>query len=163
MVPKKNKAIFLDRDGVINKEIDDYITSVDLFELNTGLIPFLKQRRDEGYIFIVITNQGAIEKGKLTKEELQRIHEKMTRELIAEGIELAAIYYCPHHSDLSNCLCRKPKSLMIEKAMARFDIDVSASFIIGDKPRDVACGEAAGVKGIYIPSNQVADLLKMNW
>lgn len=163
MVNKKNKAIFLDRDGVINKEIDDYITSVDLFELNKGLIPFLQKRHEEGYLFIVITNQGAIEKGKLTTSELHHIHEKMTRELLAEGIELAAIYYCPHHSDLSNCLCRKPKSLMIEKSLARFDIDATASYIIGDKPRDVACGEAAGVKGIYIPSNQVTDLLKMTW
>ncbi len=153
-IEKKQKAIFLDRDGVLNREIDDYITSVELLEPDMKIVPFLKQKQEEGYLLIVITNQGAIEKKRLTHETLHAINKKLIEAFDAEGIRFTEIYYCPHHTTLSKCLCRKPHSLMVEKAVARFGIDIYKSIMIGDKDRDKDCSEGAGVMGIVIPDNQ---------
>jgi dihydrofolate reductase len=155
---KKAKAVFLDRDGVLNRETDDYITSANDLVINYDIVPFLKERQEEEYKLIVITNQGAIEKKRLTHEALGEIHEKLKNEYRAEGIEFDEIYYCPHHSDLSKCLCRKPEPLMIEKAMARFNINPNESFMIGDKERDIVCAEKAGVLGVLIESNEVGEI-----
>jgi dihydrofolate reductase len=155
---KKEKAIFLDRDGVLNREIDDYITSTSDLRINDAIVPFLVQKRKEGYKLIVITNQGAIEKQKLTREALEEIHEKLRQGFHSEGVDFDEIYYCPHHSDISKCLCRKPEPLMIEKAMARFNINPNESFMIGDKLRDIVSAETAGVLGVIIPSNEVDDI-----
>ena len=146
------KAIFLDRDGIINTEIDHYITSPEAFEVNEGVAEFLTLMQQRGYLLIVITNQGGIAKGLYTQDTLQAIHEKMFRNL--PDIHFAAVYYCPHHPDFGLCLCRKPDSLMVEKALARFNIDPKHSYFIGDKERDVACGRKAGVQhNILVPSN----------
>ena len=110
------KAIFLDRDGVINNEESNYyIFRTEEFFLNKGIAEALKEFRDRGYIFIVITNQGGISKSFYTHEDVKLVHEKMIHLLAEHDIELAEIYYCPHHSDNENCLCRKPKSISIEK------------------------------------------------
>src|ERR1700752_69200 len=103
-----NKAIFLDRDGVTNREIGNYITSVDLFEMNPNLGEVLKEFKEKGYLLIIITNQGGIAKSMYTHEILADIHNKMNRSLTEQGILLDDIYYCPHHPDFSKCLCRKP-------------------------------------------------------
>lgn len=146
------KAIFLDRDGIINKEINHYITSPDAFELNDGVAEFLTLMQLRGYLLIVITNQGGIAKGLYSVETLHRIHDKMRN--ILPGIRFSAVYYCPHHPDFGQCLCRKPDSVLVEKALARFDIDPLQSYFIGDKERDVACGNKAGVKhNILVPPN----------
>jgi D-glycero-D-manno-heptose 1,7-bisphosphate phosphatase len=148
------KAIFLDRDGVINKEIGDYVTSHNDFEVLEHVVPNLKKLKDAGFIFIVITNQGGIAKGLYTHDELSIIHKKMNDYLAHHQLQFTEIYYCPHHPATSNCLCRKPGSVMIEKAIAKYDINPALSFMIGDKERDVEASQAAGVKGFLIEANE---------
>ncbi len=148
-----NKAIFLDRDGVINVERGDYTWLLEDFKLNDGLIEALKIFREKKYHLIVITNQGGIAKGLYKKEEVEYLHLHLVRALKNHRIELAEIYYCPHHPDIGKCICRKPDSQLLEKAIARFSIDASLSYFIGDADRDVEAGKKAGVKTIKIDPN----------
>jgi D-glycero-D-manno-heptose 1,7-bisphosphate phosphatase len=149
-----HKAIFLDRDGVISNNSDHYyITRLEEFEFNPGVVGALMELQERGYIFIVITNQGGISQGENTMESVDKIHKYMSGILYYEGIEIQEIYYCPHHTDNEACLCRKPLPLMIEKALARCDIDPAPSYFIGDSERDVEAGEAAGLQTILIKSN----------
>lgn len=151
----KNKAIFLDRDGVLNKELGDYVCRVEDFKVLEHNYVTLKQLQDKGYILIVITNQGGLAKGWYSRETLNAMHDHLKASYEANGVHFAEIYYCNHHPEYNGkCLCRKPGSLMLEKALARFEIDPSASYFIGDRERDVIAGELAGVKGILINSDQ---------
>jgi D-glycero-D-manno-heptose 1,7-bisphosphate phosphatase len=149
-----NKAVFLDRDGVINFDPGDYTYSLSEFKLNDGIIENLKSLYDNNYLLILITNQGGISKKLYSHQNVEEIHAYLAKELKNVNVELAEIYYCPHHSINEECICRKPSSLMIEKALARFDIDPEKSFMLGDKMRDVECAEGAGVKGIKVELNQ---------
>ena len=148
-----NKAVFLDRDGVINHDPGDYTYNLSEFKLNDGIVENLKKLYNNGFLIILITNQGGISKKIYTHQNGEEIHRYFKNELKKAGVELAEIYYCPHHSINEECICRKPSPLMIQKAMARFDIDPAKSFMIGDKDRDVASAEAAGVKGIKVEIN----------
>ena len=157
-----NKAILLDRDGVLNKEIGDYVYVLDKLEFVEGVVEILKKCRDLGYIFVVVTNQSGIAKGIYDHADLKVIHDAMNKYFLEEGIEIKEFYYCPHHPDYSHCLCRKPGSMMVEKALARFDIDPSKSFLVGDRDRDIEAGEAVGVTGVKIESNEgLTSLLKL--
>ena len=147
-----NKAIFLDRDGVINKEIG-YVFRTEDFVLTDDIIPSLKKFRDAGFLFIVITNQSGIAKELYTYEDVSKVHAHMLGLLNEHGISIAEIYYCPHHPDVESCICRKPDSGMIEKAIARFNIDASKSYFIGDKERDIQAAEKAGLKAFLIESD----------
>ncbi|MBI1222631.1 MAG: HAD-IIIA family hydrolase [Bacteroidetes bacterium] len=148
-----NKAIFLDRDGIINKEIGDYVYKLEEFEINEGVVEALKYWRSKGYKLIIITNQGGIAKGMYSHEDVHLLHQYLHTFLNQEGIHLDAIYYSPHHPDFGNSLSRKPGSLMIEKALARFDLDPKQSVMIGDRPRDIEAAEGAGVRGILVDAN----------
>ena len=149
-----HKAIFLDRDGVISNNRDHYyLTRAKDFQFNPGVAETLLELQDRGYIFIVITNQGGISQGKNSVENVDNIHDHRLHLLNHEGIEIREIYYCPHHSDNEACLCRKPLPLMIEKALARYNIDPQQSWFIGDSERDVEAGKAAGVQTILIKAN----------
>lgn len=150
----QKRAVFLDRDGVINVERGDYISRFEDFEILPHVAPGLQCLRDAGFIFIVITNQGGIAKGLYDVNELSKMHAFMESELLKIGVQFADIYYCPHHPDFGNCLCRKPHSLLVEKAISKHRINPENSIFIGDKPRDIACGEAVGVKGILIEPNE---------
>lgn len=151
----RNKAVFLDRDGVLNKELGDYVCRVEDFKILEHNFEPLKQLQDRGYILIVITNQGGLAKGWYTREILDAMHQHLKSTYESNGIHLAEIYYCNHHPEYNGkCLCRKPGSLMLEKALARFEIDASKSYFIGDRERDVIAGELAGIKGILINSDQ---------
>ena len=155
----KNKAVFLDRDGVINRDILDYTWRVRDFVFLDGIFEASRQLQEKGYILIVITNQGGIAKGLYSHEDVNALHELMTRKFSEHGIVLTEIYYCPHHDVAGKCICRKPGSLLVEKAVARFEIDPARSFFIGDRDRDVMAGEGAGVKGILVDVND--DLRKV--
>lgn len=148
-----NKAVFLDRDGVINIERGEYTYRLYDFILTDGLIEALKTFIEKGYLLIVITNQGGIAKDLYSIYDVENIHNFLKTTLEKEGIKFREIYYCPHHPDFGKCLCRKPGSLMLEKAIARFDIDASKSYFIGDNDRDVDAGKAAGVQTIKIEPN----------
>jgi D-glycero-D-manno-heptose 1,7-bisphosphate phosphatase len=150
-----NKAAFLDRDGVINVDVLDYTSQIKDFTLLPGVFEGLKQLQNSGYLLIIITNQGGIAKGLYTKEDVDTLHNWMCAELAKQGIILTAIYFCPHHDVSGKCLCRKPGSIMLEKAMARFDIDATQSFFMGDKDTDVQAAERAGVRPVKVVVNSV--------
>jgi len=150
-----NKAVFLDRDGVLNRELGDYVCRFEDFKVLEHNFGALKELQDRGYLLIVITNQGGLAKGWYSPETLEKMHHHLKEVYSRNGIRLTEIYYCRHHPEYNGkCLCRKPGSLMLEKAMARFNIEASASYFIGDRERDVIAGETAGVRGILINSDQ---------
>jgi D-glycero-D-manno-heptose 1,7-bisphosphate phosphatase len=147
------KVVFLDRDGVINRERGDYTYRIVDFELNPSLIPALLHWQQLGYDFIVITNQGGIAKGRYTHQDVKRLHEHMLKLLKEKHVEVLDVYYCPHHDAVSNCLCRKPGALLIEKAVARYKVDVKQSLMIGDRDRDIEAAAGLGLKGAKVESN----------
>lgn len=154
------KAVFLDRDGVLNNEESNYyIHRTEDFFLNEGIGKALKKLKAKGYLFIVITNQGGISKGLYTSEDVEKVHEKLRNLLKEFDVELAEIYYCPHHSDNENCLCRKPKTISIEKAIARFNISKEESWFVGDRETDIEAGEKTGLKTIIVKANQDMEFL----
>jgi D-glycero-D-manno-heptose 1,7-bisphosphate phosphatase len=157
------KAVFLDRDGVLNKELGDYVCRFEDFKILEHNFTALKELQDRGYLLIVITNQGGLAKGWYSVEVLDKMHAQLKRTYAEQGVLISEVYYCNHHPEYNgNCLCRKPGSLMLEKALARFEIDASQSFFIGDRERDVIAGEAAGVTGILIDSDQpIGDILSL--
>jgi D-glycero-D-manno-heptose 1,7-bisphosphate phosphatase len=147
-----NKAVFLDRDGVINVE-RGYTHRLEDFTILPDLIEVLQLLQKKNYLLIVISNQSGIAKGLYKQSEVEVLHKYMIDEFAKNGITLSEIYYCIHHPDISNCICRKPDSLFVEKALARFNIDASKSYFIGDKERDTEAAEKGGVKGILIEAN----------
>lgn len=147
------KAVFLDRDGVINKEIGQWVYRQKDFEFNRDIIEALLLLKKKGFVLFIITNQSGIAGKIYNHEDVSILHRFMLSVLEKMAIEIAEIYYCPHHESSGKCLCRKPGSLMIEKALARFNIDAAGSYMIGDKERDVIAAERAGVRGVLIPSN----------
>lgn len=149
----KVKALFLDRDGVINMERGDYTWKKEDISLLPDLIPFLHSAKKKGYTFFVITNQGGIGKGIYTTKEYLEVEQYIADLLAGENLFFEEVYYCPHHPTTGKCLCRKPGSLLLEKAIARFNIDAGISVMIGDRERDVVAANGAGVKGILIESN----------
>ncbi|MFN5889357.1 MAG: D-glycero-alpha-D-manno-heptose-1,7-bisphosphate 7-phosphatase [Bacteroidota bacterium] len=148
------KALFLDRDGVINHDPGDYTKSLAEFELLPGVIDTLKSWHSNGFLLIVITNQGGLDKQLYQPHDVHAMHQYLQGLCIANGFRITDFYFCPHHPDFSGkCLCRKPGSLMIEKALHQYDINPIQSLMIGDRERDVLAAQGAGVKGIQIPTN----------
>lgn len=156
---QKQKAIFLDRDGTINKT-NGFITRLEQFELISGVAEAIKKINKSGYLAIVITNQPVIARGDCTFEELALIHEKMETELGKKGAFIDGIYFCPHHTDKGfpeerpeykcDCNCRKPKAGLFLQAAKDFNIDLSQSYMIGDNENDLKAGENAGCKESFI-------------
>ena len=155
----KQKAIFLDRDGTINKYVG-FLRNIDDFELIDGVAEAIRKINESGYLAIVVTNQPVIARGEVSFEELEEIHNKMETLLGKEGAYLDAIYYCPHHPHKGyegerpelkiDCDCRKPKPGMLLKAAADFNIDLSQSWMVGDGENDVKAGLNAGCKTALI-------------
>lgn len=151
----KQKAIFLDRDGTINKYVG-FLRNIDDFELIEGVSEAIKLINQSGYLAIVVTNQPVIARGEVTWEELHEIHRKMETLLGKDGAYIDGIYICPHHPDKGfegerpeykiDCECRKPKPGLLLKAAHDFNIDLSQSIMIGDSDRDVEAGENAGCR-----------------
>ncbi len=159
-----NKAVFLDRDGVINRDRQEYTFRVEDFVMLGHLGEVLCGFMEKGYLLIVITNQAGISRGLYGHGDVHKVHDHMVRSLEDEGVRITDIYYCPHYTSLGRCICRKPDSGLLEKALARYDIDPASSYFIGDKPRDMEAAEKAGVKGIRMTTNgdlrTVRDLVK---
>lgn len=147
------KALFLDRDGVINLERDDYVWKPEDFRLCPNIAKNLKVFQDANYLLIVITNQGGIAKGLYEHADVKRTHAYMKDLLAAEGVQIDEIYYSPYHDSKGKSLGRKPGSLLFEKAIYSFDIDPKQSFMIGDKERDTIPAEKLGIKSFLIEKN----------
>jgi len=150
-----NKAIFLDRDGVINRSDDTYyIHRPEDFTINEGVVEALLELQEKGYLLIIITNQGGISRGIYTHKDVERLHRIMLDEFEHHGIRIEEIYYCPHHPEQEECLCHKPRSLMLEKAIARFQVSPGNAYFIGDSERDVEAASRAGVHPVKVDCNQ---------
>ena len=155
----KQKAIFLDRDGTINKYVG-FLRNINEFELLDGAADAIKKINASGYLAIVITNQPVIARGEVSFEELERIHNKMETLLGKKGAYLDAIYFCPHHPHKGyegerpelkfDCDCRKPKPGMLLKAAQDFNIDLAQSWMIGDGENDIRAGQNAGCQTAFI-------------
>lgn len=149
------KAVFLDRDGVINHDEGNYTTSVADFEVITGNIEQLKKWSDKGYGLIIITNQGGVDKGLFTEDQVKGMHQYLQGLCALQGFTIDSFYYCLHHPEITGkCLCRKPGSLMIEKALHHYGLNPSNCVMIGDRDRDIDAAAAAGVRGILIGMNE---------
>ncbi|GAB3238732.1 D-glycero-beta-D-manno-heptose 1,7-bisphosphate 7-phosphatase [Hymenobacter seoulensis] len=142
-----NKAVFLDRDGVLNAEIGEYVWEPEKFVVLEGVPESLARLKQAGYYLIVVTNQAGIAKGLYTPEHVQACHAKLQQ---AAGNLIDAFYFAPGHPSVSESLLRKPDSLMLEKAIARFQLDPSQCWMIGDRLRDMQAGQKAGVRGILV-------------
>jgi D-glycero-D-manno-heptose 1,7-bisphosphate phosphatase len=149
----KQKAVFLDRDGTMNRYVG-YLTKPEDFELLPGVAEAIRKINLSGYLAIVVTNQPSIARGELTYDGLDEIHRKMETLLGQQGAYVDHIYFCPHHPDKGfpgevpslkiDCSCRKPKPGMLLQAAEDFNIDLSSSWMIGDDERDVGAGKNAG-------------------
>lgn len=158
----KQRAVFLDRDGTINKYVG-FLRNIDEFELLPDVADAIRAINASGYLAIVVTNQPVIARGEVTYSQLQEIHNKMETLLGAEGAYLDAIYYCPHHPHKGydgeipelkiDCECRKPKPGMLLKAAEDFNIDLSQSWMVGDGEKDIKAGIAAGCRTALIGSD----------
>jgi D-glycero-D-manno-heptose 1,7-bisphosphate phosphatase len=149
-----NKAIFLDRDGVINRKGSSYyVFREEEFLFNKGVFEALKYFVSKGFLLIVITNQGGISKKLFTVAQLEKLHKFMINQLKSAGIELTDIYYCPHHPDNEQCRCRKPGTLLFERAIKKYRIDTAESYMIGDSEIDIQAAEKMGIKGLLVSSN----------
>ena len=155
----RQKAIFLDRDGTLNKYVG-FLRDINELELLDGVTDAVKEINASGYLAVVVTNQPVIARGEVTVPELNGIHNRLETLLGNEGAYIDGLYYCPHHPDKGfegeipelkfECSCRKPKPGMLIKASEDLNIDLKASWMIGDGKNDVEAGRNAGCRTIYI-------------
>ncbi len=148
----KSKAIFLDRDGVINVD-KNYVYKIEDFEFKEGIFDLLKKLQKLNYQLFIITNQSGIARGYYTKEDFQKLSLWMLNEFEKRGIFIKKLYYCPHLPD-DKCECRKPKVGMLKSADKEFGVDIKNSWLIGDKESDIKAGENFGIKNTILISNE---------
>lgn len=145
--------LFLDRDGVINKNpvYRDYIKKPSEFYFLPGAGKAISMLNDAGFDIVVISNQAGVAKGLFSREDLKRIDQKMLEGLKAQGARIRKSYYCIHHPD-ADCQCRKPKTGLIKKAIGKRKLDRKNSYFIGDTERDIATGKKFGLKTVAVLS-----------
>lgn len=144
------KALFLDRDGVINVE-KDYLYKIEDFEFIEGIFDLCKFFQAQGYLIIVATNQSGIARNYYSEEDFNILTDWMIKEFKKQNIEIAKVYYCPHHPKISGkCDCRKPNPGMFLDAKNEFKIDLKNSVMVGDKERDIEAALNAGVQETYL-------------
>ena len=144
------KALFLDRDGVINKE-KNYLYKIKDFEFLDGVFETCRYFQELGYIIIIITNQAGIARGKYSEEDFTLLTEWMLNEFKKNYVTITEVYHCPHHPDFTGeCECRKPNPGMLLKAQKDFEIDMKNSILVGDKNSDIEAGINAGIGSNYL-------------
>lgn len=143
-----NKAVFLDRDGTIARDVH-YCRRPEDFEILPTVPEAIRLLNENGFKVVVITNQSGIARGYFTEETLAQIHQKMRDELAKYGARVDAIYYCPHHPD-DGCECRKPKTALFHKAARELNIDFYSSYVVGDMQMDVDAGKALGCQTVLV-------------
>lgn len=148
-----HKAVFLDRDGVINEERKDYVKNVNEFVIFEYVAQAINLLKKKGYLVIVITNQSAINRNLLSHHMLKKIHDTLENYLENHGTSLDGIFYCPHRPD-EECLCRKPKPGLLLKASRDLDINLKNSWMIGDCEKDIEAAKSVGCNWILIKKDQ---------
>ncbi len=158
MRKRRNSALFLDRDGVINRKAKegDYIKSGEEFQFLRGAKGAIRKLNKKGFLVIVVSNQRGVSKGIMTEADLKEIDTKMQEGLRKVGARIDGIYYCPHDIP-DHCGCRKPAPGLLFRAAKEQDIDLDRSWIIGDSPSDIEAGKRAGCKTIFIRSSPQQD------
>jgi D-glycero-D-manno-heptose 1,7-bisphosphate phosphatase len=149
------KAIFLDRDGVLNRKLpeNNYVRCPSEFDLLPEVLPALRIFRQLGFALVVITNQRGIGRGLMTDDDLHKVHNFMNSLFRDAGLSIDGIYYCPHDK-ADYCDCRKPAPGMILAATKDLNIDLSSSFMVGDSASDIKAAQNAGVRSVLISQNQ---------
>ena len=160
------RAIFFDRDGVLNEEVG-YLWEIERFHWIDGAREAIKLCNDHGFLTVVVTNQGGIAKGLYTPLDVDKLHQRMQNDLAELDAHIDAFYYCPHHPDgiieslKGDCTCRKPKPGMILHACKNFDIDPAQSILFGDSLRDIEAAAAAKLRaGIFFSGGNLRDAVK---
>lgn len=160
------KAVFFDRDGTLNVE-KHYLYKPEDFQWMPEAMEAIQHCHDKGYLAVVITNQSGVARGYYTEADILRLHQWMNQDLQEHGVApIDGFYYCPHHPQAKvqkyavECSCRKPKPGLILQACQELDINPAESVMIGDKPRDVECGEAAGTKGVLYEGGSLLELVE---
>jgi D-glycero-D-manno-heptose 1,7-bisphosphate phosphatase len=139
------KALFLDRDGVVNVE-KNYLYKIDDFEFIEGIVEVCRHYEANGYLIIIVTNQSGISRGYYTEKDFKHLSEWMIEHFNSLGVTITRIYHCPHHETIDGvCDCRKPEPGMFLEAQKDFDIDMKNSVMIGDNERDIEAAIRAGV------------------
>lgn len=152
---KKNRAVFLDRDGTINEEVG-YLDSLERLVILPGAAEAIKMINESGMKVVVITNQAGVAKGYFDEELVLATHDMISKILAREGAFIDRFYYCPHHPTegkgiyLQTCACRKPEAGMLHQAARELDIDLTRSYMIGDTLRDMETAARAGTRGILV-------------
>jgi len=150
-----NKAVFLDRDGTINEEMG-YINHLSRFKMFDFAPEAIRLLNESGFKVFVVTNQSGVARGYFDEKLVKKIHQNLIEKIKKAGAHIDEIYYCPHHPQEGqgpyriDCECRKPKTGMIQKAKEAFNLDMSQSFMIGDRYKDVEFGRKAGMKTIMV-------------
>jgi D-glycero-D-manno-heptose 1,7-bisphosphate phosphatase len=151
------RAVFIDRDGTISEEVG-YINHPSRFRLFPYSAQAIKELNDSGWLAVVVTNQAGVARGYFSEELITIVHEKMQLELEKESARLDAIYYCAHHPTVgeppyrADCDCRKPRTGLITRASAELDIDLSESWMIGDRYSDIELARHAGIRSAFVLS-----------
>ncbi len=146
-----HRAVFLDRDGVINRDSPDFIKTAEELEILTAVPEAVAKLNRLGFLVFVITNQSGVARGLLSHEDLDAIHAKLGGVIAGGGGSISGIYHCPHVPE-DGCDCRKPKPGMILEAAREHDIDLRRSYLVGDKPTDIECGASVGLQTILVLS-----------
>ncbi len=144
----QHRAVFLDRDGTIARDIN-YCRRVEDFEILPTVPQAIRLLNENGFKVVVITNQSGIARGYFTEQTLGLIHKKMHDELARYKARVDAVYFCPHHPD-EDCLCRKPKPALLQQAAAEMGIDFTLSYMLGDRQMDIQAGKAVGCKTVLV-------------
>lgn len=150
------KAVFLDRDGVINVD-KGYVSKIEDFVWCDGVFEALLELIKLGYDLFIVTNQSGIGRGYYTLDDFERLNSYMLNELYKKGIEIKKVYFCPHAPE-QNCSCRKPSPQMILRAAGEFAVDLKNSVLVGDKPSDIEAGKAANVEHLYKIGDEFSSL-----
>lgn len=140
-----NRALFIDRDGVINVD-KVHVFKIDQFEFTSGIFDLCRRYHESGYLILIITNQAGIAKGLYSEDDFRILMEWVKSEFAKDGIKISGVYHCPHHPDYTGlCNCRKPGPAMIQQAAVDFSLDLSQCVLIGDKESDIEAGRRAGI------------------
>ncbi len=151
----RTPAVFLDRDGTINEQMG-YINHISRFQMLPGAAAAIRRLNNKKIPVIVVTNQSGLARGYFPEQLLTAVHEKMHRQLAEEGAHVDGVYICPHHPEAKeerfrlDCSCRKPKTGLLEKAAQELNIDLGASFMVGDRWSDLCCGVKAGATPVLV-------------
>jgi histidinol-phosphate phosphatase family protein len=148
MSKQPTRAVFLDRDGTIARDVP-YCRRIEDFDILPGAPEGIRLLNECGFKVVVVTNQSGIARGYFTEETLARIHQKMRDDLSGHGARIDSIYFCPHHPD-EGCGCRKPGPALLLQAAGEMDVELKLSYMVGDDPKDLEAGRAAGCKTLLV-------------